>query len=161
MDLRVSEVVRNLTVSAAVVTTIAMTPTALAMRGTAIVAVAVTRLAARGDINHRPARCRSVNHARRAIRHHRRAINDGRQTTWPSHNHRRRERDRQPEREVQRPTRLRRGGEPSESNCGDQTEDIFCLHERFDGVVMEFFIRLKMLKTTVCESVSEQGSENE
>jgi len=138
--LRVNELVRSLAVSAAVMTAIVvMTPTALSMGGTAIVLVAVTRLAARGDVHLRPARCRSVNPARRAIRHRRRAANDGRQTTRPSHNHGRREWDRHPESEVHGPTRLRRGGEPGECNCGNKTEHIFCRHERFDGVFSGLF----------------------
>jgi hypothetical protein len=62
---------------------------------------------------------------------------------------------------VHRPTRLRRGGEPSNGNCGKQTEDMFCLHERFDGAFMRFFNDLKKWKIAGFESVSEQGMENE
>jgi hypothetical protein len=62
---------------------------------------------------------------------------------------------------VHRPTRLRRGGEPSNGNCGKQTEDMFCLHERFDDVFMRFFNELKKRKVAEFESVSEQGMENE
>jgi hypothetical protein len=136
---RVNEVVRNLAVSAAVVTVGVMTPTALAAV-VPLAAIVVTPHVARVHVHHRSAR---------------------RRTTGARHNHSRRERDRQPESEVQRPTRLRRGGEPSESNCGNQTEDIFCLHERFDEVFMRFFNGLKKWKVAGFESVNEKEDENE
>ena len=147
MDLRVNEVVRSLAMSAAVVTAIVMTPTAVAMGRAAIVAVTVTGPATRGGVNHRPVRRRSVNHARRAIRYHRRAVNDGRQTTRCSDHDGRREDDRRPEGDSHRPSRLRRGGEPSNRKHGHQSKDIFYLHERFDGVFLGFFKSWKMLHT--------------
>lgn len=137
--LRVDEAEGRLAASAVVVTAIVIPPTALAMGRTAMVAVAVTWRAARGDIHHRPVRCRNVNHRRRAMWRRRWAVNNRRRTTGARDHYSRRERDRQPESEVQRPTRLRRGGEPSNSNRCDQTEEIFCLHERFDGTFKEFF----------------------
>jgi len=161
MALRVDEKVRRLAVSAAVVTAIVMTPTALAVGGTAIVAVAVTQPVTRGDINHRSARRRSVNHARRAIRHWRRAVNNRWQTTGGSHHDGRCEPYRSGEGDTHRPTRLRRGGEPSDRNHCYQTEEMFCSHARFDGVFRRFFKGIRNLQMTVVEEVSYQQMENE
>lgn len=144
-----------------VVTAIVMTPTAVAVGRAAIVAVAVTRPVTWGDVHHRLVRRRSVNHARRAIRHHRRAVNDGRQTTRCSDHDGRREDDRRPEGDAHRPTRLRRGGEPSDRNHCYQTEEMFCSHARFDGVFRRFFKGSKKRHSTGLESVSEQRMDNE
>jgi hypothetical protein len=140
LALRVGERMRNLAMSATVATVIVMAPTALAAV-VPLAAIIVTPHVTRIHVYHRTVGRRCVNHWRRdrPIRYGGRTSHDGRQTRWRSHHHSCRERDRHPEREVQRPTRLRRGGEPSESNCGNQTEDIFCLHERFDGVFRWFF----------------------
>ena len=159
--LRVDEAEGRLAASAVVVTAIVIPPTALAMGRTAMVAVAVTWRAARGDIHHRPVRCRNVNHRRRAMWRRRWAVNNRRRTTGARDHYSRRERDRQPESEVQRPTRLRRGGEPSECNCGNQTEEMLCLHDRFDEVFMRFFKRLIELQIIGFESVKENELENE
>ena len=163
MALRASERMRILPVSAGVVTVSILTPTTLAAVVTLarIGAITIIRTATRGGVNHRTTRRRSVDHARRAIRDRRRAVNDRRQATRCGHHDRGREQKRRPEREVQRPTRLRRGGEPSDGNCGNQTEDMFFLHERFDEVFMGFFNELKKRKVAEFESVSEQGKENE
>ena len=161
MVLRVNELVRSLAMSAAVVTAIVMTPTAVAMGRAAIVAVTVTGPATRGGVNHRSVRRRSVHHARRAIRHHRRAVNDGRQTTRGSDHDGRREDDRRPEGDAHRPTRLRRGGEPSDRNHCYQTEEMFCSHARFDGVFRRFFNELKQGQIAVFKSVRDKEVENE
>lgn len=156
------ELVRSLAVSAARMTAIlVMTPTALAMGGTAIVAISVSRPDTRGDINHPPAWRRSANYARWAIRHHRRAINDRRQTTGSGHHDGRCEDDRRREGDANRPTRLRRGGEPGNGNHCYQTEEMFCLHERFDGVFSGFFNGRKKWNMVECELVSDQRGENE
>jgi len=139
--LRVRERMRILPVSAAVVTVSILIPTTLDAVVTLarIGAITVIRTATRSGVNHRTTRRRSVNHARRAIRHRWRAVNDRRQATRCGHHDGGREQNRCSKREVHRPTRLRRGGEPSNGNCANQTEDMFCLHTRFDGVFMGFF----------------------
>ena len=157
-DPRVDGMTPLLPVSAVVVTTIFMSPTAMTTGGTAIV---VTPDVTRIHVHHWPARCRSVNYSRRAIRHRGRAVNYRRQTTRRGHHDRGRERHRQPERKVQRPTRVRRGGEPSQSDSGNQTEDIFCLHKRFDDLFILFFSGQKGWKVAGCKSVSEKEAENE
>ena len=160
VDLRVDGWARSLPVSAAIVTAIVMSPTAVAtvLIVTAIIAVAISRTATRGDVNHRLARCRSVNDARRAIRHRRRAINDWRRTTRCGDHDRRCVIDRSREGNAHRPTRLRRGGEPSESNHCNQTEEMFCFHARFDGLFPGFFRESKILQTAVGQSVIEEVS---
>jgi hypothetical protein len=154
MALRVDERMRDSAMSAAVVTAIVvMTPTALAVGRAAIVAVTVTGPATRGGVHHWPAWRWRVNHARRAIRHDRRAVNNRWQTTRCSDLNGRREDDRRPEGDAHRPTRLRRGGEPSDRNHCYQTEEMFCSHARFDGVFMGFFKGLKMLQIACCKLV--------
>ena len=161
MALRVDEKVRRLAVSAAVVTAIVMTPTALAVGRAAVVAVTVTGPATRGGVNHRPVRRRSVHHARRAIRHHGRAVNHRRRTTGSRDHDGWREPDRSREGDAHRPTRLRRGGEPSDRNHCYQTEEMFCSHARFDGVFRAFFNGLKMWQVAGFKMVSEKNVENE
>ena len=63
--------------------------------------------------------------------------------------------------DADRPTRLRRGGEPSDRNHCYQTEEMFCSHARFDGVFRGFFNGLKKWKVAGLESVSEKEFENE
>lgn len=146
MDLRVNGTASMLPMSAAIVTAGILTPTGLATVATLtrISAVAVIRSAARSDVDHRTVRCRCVNHPRREIPHRRRAVNDGWQTTRCGHHDGRRVPDWSREGEAQRPTRLRRGGEPSSGNHCYQTEEMFCLHERFDCLFKGFFIGRKM-----------------
>lgn len=155
-DLRATEALRVLPVSTLVVTVSILAPTTLAAVVTLarIGAITIIRPATREGVDHRKTRRRSVDHARRAIWHRW-------QATRCSHHDGGREQNRRPEREVHRPTRLRRGGEPSNGNCANQTEDMFCLHERFDGVFMGFFNEFRKRKVAGFESVSEQGMENE
>ncbi len=136
--------VEMLSVATAIVATTILIPTVLVavVTLTGIGMVSVIRSAARSDVEYWMARRRRVNHWRRAIRYGRRAVNDGRQTTRCGHHHGGREQQRHPKGEVHRPTRLRRGGEPSNGNHCHQTEEMFCLHERFDYWFKSFFNEL-------------------
>ena len=155
MALRVDGLIRSLVVFAGMVAVIVTSPTAL----TTVVAVApivVTPHVARSHVHHGPARHRDgAIHDCGGTGHHRRQI------SGCGHHDRRRVEDRQPEREVQRPTRLRRGGEPSDGNRGNQTEEMFCLHERFDEVFRGFFNGQKQWDASGFKSVSEKVSKNE
>jgi hypothetical protein len=112
---------------------------------------------------------RDVNHWRRAIPH-RRAVHDGwriirhgRHIPWRRHHDRRREVHRRAEGNTHRhrPTRLRRGGEPSQSNHCDQTEKRFCFHARFDGAFNGVFSGWKNRDVFWREPVTEKVRENE
>ena len=157
---RVVCIARNLAVSAVTATMVIMTPAMFVMVTvvTAIVAVVVMPLVARLDVNHR----------RRAIGHRRRAVNDGRRTI--SHGRRvtgcrdldlRNVTNRSGNRDAHGPTRLRRGGEPSDCDDGNQTEERFCFHERFDGGFNGVFSRQNRRDVFRYEAVRTKGSENE
>lgn len=155
---RVDGKLRRLAVSATVVAATALTAVLIV---TAIVAVAVTRPVTGSDVHHRLARRRSVNHPRRAIRHHWRAVNHRRRTTGSRDDDGWREPDRSREGDADRPTRLRRGGEPSDRNHCYQTEEMFCSHARFDGVFRRFFNGQKRWQVSGFKMVSEKKIENE
>jgi hypothetical protein len=157
---RVRCIGRNLPASAVAATAVVMTPaTFVAVTVvTAIVAIVVVPLVPRFDVNHR----------RRAIGHRRRAVNDG----WRTIRHGRRitgGRDhdlrcipnRSGKRDAHGPTRLRRGGEPSDCNDGNQTKERFCFHARFDGGFSGVFSGQKSRDVFRCEAVREKGSKNE
>ena len=148
---RVMCIARNLAASAVAVTAVIMTPVA-------IVTVAVVPLVPRSD----------VNHPRRAIGHWRRTVNDawrtirhGRRIAWCCNHDLRCEANRSGKRDAHGPTRLRRGGEPSD--CGDrnQTEDRFHFHARFDGEFTERFRGRKRRDVFRFKAVREKGSKNE
>lgn len=158
MILRVSGKVQSLAVSAVVATAVVMAPATVVTVVTAIVPVIVLPLITRLD----------VNHARRAIDHRRRAVNDGRRTI--SHGRRINRRcdynlrgitNRSGNRDAHGPTRLRRGGEPSDCEDRNQTEETFCFHERFDGGFNGVFSGRNRRDVFQFEAVTAKGRENE
>ena len=165
--LRVTGARRKLPVSAAVVA--AVVPAVVTFPTTAtpvwlvaaIVTMAPNRTAARGDVNYRLARCRSVNHAGRAIRHRRRTINDWRGTTRCGDHDCRGVNHGSGEGNAHRPTRLRRGGEPSYCDHCCQTDQMICFHARFDGRLWGLFRGFKMLQVPVGKSFIEKVLKNE
>jgi len=147
MALRVDGTRQSLMVFAGMVAVIVTSPTALATV-VSVAPIVVTPHVARSHVHHRPARRRDGSiHDYGGIGDHRGQISGG------GHHDRRRIEDRQPKREVQRPTRLRRGGEPSDGNRGNQTEEMFCLHERFDEGFKGFFNVQKQLDISDIDSV--------
>ena len=164
---RVNETVRSLAMSTVTATAVVMTPamfvTVTVM--TAIVAVVVIPLVTRRGVNH--AR-RAIAHRRRAIGYLRRAVLDG----WRTIRHGRRVtrcRDhdlrgianRSGKGDAHGPTRLRRGGEPSDCDDRNQTKERFHFHEQFDGGFNGVFSNRKRRDVFRCEAVTTKGSENE
>ena len=155
-DLRGEYSARRLPVPAAVVTTVVTvvsfpTTVAAVLVVTAIVAVTPSRTAARSDVNHGLTRRRSVHHAGRAIRHRGRTIDHWRRTTRCGDHDCRGVNHGSGEGNAHRPTRLRRGGEPSYCDHCCQTDEMICFHARFDGQVWGLFRRLEMLQAIVLE----------
>ncbi len=128
MALRVNGTARILPAPAVAVTVIVMSPRAPA--------TVVTLTGMVGEAVIWPPLGSGVNHRGRAIRYPLRAVNTRRRTTRCDHHDGGWEQNRRPEGEVQRPTRLCRSGEPSDRNHCYQTEEMICLHERFDEVFM-------------------------
>ena len=152
---------RSLPMAATVVAMVIAIPTAMLPAPVipvmaAIVAGVTMPVVARGHINHRPARGRA------------RPIHDCRRTRWriwrtdgSGQNDWRGEADRRSEGNIQRPTRLRRGGAPENGNHCDQTEERFCFHERFDGPFTGFFSRMEKREVSRDEAVRAKGRGNE
>ena len=136
MDLRVGGRMRLLPMSTAVVAAVATViftaPTAPVAVVAAIIAVVVMPVVARGAVNHRR---RVIPHGWRVVGHGRRAVNDRRRIV-----------NRCAEGYVHRPTRLSRGGEPSDGNYSNQTEQMFCFHARFDGGPARVFENRPLIK---------------
>ena len=155
---RVMCIARNLAASAVAVAAVIVTPAASVA---AIIAVAVVPVVARGDVNHRR---RAIPHRRWAVGHGRRAVNDGWRAIshrWRTVNHGRRILDRDTNGYANRPTCLGGSGESRNSNHSNQTEQMFCFHARFDGLLASFFTRRKMMNMTIGEAVREEVSWNE
>ena len=134
----------------------AMFPAAVIQVMAAIVAGVIMPVVARGDIHHRPAHGRTgpIHDCGRTRQRIRRPDGSG-------HHDGRGEADWSREREVQRPTRLRRGGAPEDGNHCDQTEERFCFHKRFDGPFTGFFSRMEKREVSRDETVRAKGRENE
>ena len=143
---RVVCIARNLAVSAVTATMVIMTPAMFVTITVvaAIVAVVVMPLVARLVVNHR-----------------RRTISHGRRVTGCRDLDLRNVTNRSGNRDAHGPTRLRRGGEPSDCDDGNQTEERFCFHERFDGGFNGVFSRQNSRDVFRYEAVRTKGSENE
>lgn len=155
---RVMCIARNLAASAVAVAAVIVTPAASVA---AIIAVVVVPAVARGDVNHRR---RAIPHRRGAIGHGRRAVNDGWRTIshrWRTVNHGRRILDRYSDGHADRPTCLGGSGESRDGNHCNQTEQMFCFHERFDGLFRKRFSSGKGRDVFRNEAVRKKGLENE
>jgi len=153
---RVICIARNLAASAVAVAAVIVTPAAsvTATVVAAIIPVVVMPVVARGDVNHRrraiPHRRWAVGHGRRAISHRWRTVNNGGRIL-----------DRDTNGYTDRPTCLGGSGESRNGNHSNQTEQMFCFHERFDGLFRDRFSRGKERDVFRNEAVRKKGLENE
>src|ERR1041385_2987798 len=127
---RVRCIARNLAASAVAVAAVIMTPTAIVTVVTAIIAVAVVPLVARSDVNHPR---RAIGHWRRTVNGTRRTVRHRRRIAWSCNHDLRCKTNGSGKRDAHGQPRLRRGGEPTDRDDRNQTEQRFSFHEGFDG----------------------------
>jgi len=156
MGLRVGGRLRLLPVAAVAVTFVITIPTVPTFVMTAIAAEVVVSLIAWCDIPHRLARRWAG-----MVNHHGWTGHRIRRTHWCGDHGLRRVTHRSGEREVYRPTRLRRGGEPDHGNHSNQTEQRLCFPEWFDGVFAGFFNGRKQRDVFQSKAVTENLIQNE